>query len=131
MLSSEGVASKRNFFEASAPSKAEPLAVRKVRAGAGLSEDLPVPGQAPTFWTNLPLFGYRRTARYDVAWMQFGGSLAVVERCQAGLGSGTGCHRNSGSVWVRADALVFEELGWSQGVGWSLPVAGLLSLPVH
>ncbi|NXN68544.1 LAD1 protein, partial [Himantopus himantopus] len=29
LLSSEGVASKRNFFEASAPSKAEPLAVRK------------------------------------------------------------------------------------------------------
>ncbi|NWR78326.1 LAD1 protein, partial [Centropus unirufus] len=29
VLSSEGVASKRNFFEASAPSKAEPLAVRK------------------------------------------------------------------------------------------------------
>lgn len=42
LLSSEGVASKRNFFEASAPSKAEPLAVRKVRAGAGLNEDLPV-----------------------------------------------------------------------------------------
>ncbi|KAM6370119.1 ladinin-1 [Pluvialis apricaria] len=29
LLSSEGVASKRNFFEASAPSKAEPLVVRK------------------------------------------------------------------------------------------------------
>ncbi|NXV88341.1 LAD1 protein, partial [Calonectris borealis] len=29
LLSSEGVASKRNFFEASAPSKAEPLTVRK------------------------------------------------------------------------------------------------------
>ncbi|NXD82656.1 LAD1 protein, partial [Halcyon senegalensis] len=29
VLSSEGVASKRNFFEASTPSKAEPLAVRK------------------------------------------------------------------------------------------------------
>ncbi|XP_027645683.1 ladinin-1 isoform X3 [Falco biarmicus] len=29
LLSSEGVASKRNFFEASVPSKAEPLAVRK------------------------------------------------------------------------------------------------------
>lgn len=29
LLSSEGVASKRNFFEASAPGKAEPLAVRK------------------------------------------------------------------------------------------------------
>ncbi|NXU93321.1 LAD1 protein, partial [Xiphorhynchus elegans] len=29
LLSSEGVASKRSFFEASAPSKAEPLALRK------------------------------------------------------------------------------------------------------
>ncbi|KAM9369365.1 ladinin-1 [Phaethornis superciliosus] len=29
LLSSEGVASKRNFFEASAPSKAEPVAVKK------------------------------------------------------------------------------------------------------
>ncbi|NXV74764.1 LAD1 protein, partial [Atlantisia rogersi] len=29
LVSSEGVASKRNFFEASAPSKAEPLAARK------------------------------------------------------------------------------------------------------
>ncbi|NXA54306.1 LAD1 protein, partial [Nothocercus julius] len=28
-LSSEGVASKRNFFEMTAPTKAEPLAVRK------------------------------------------------------------------------------------------------------
>ncbi|NWZ53100.1 LAD1 protein, partial [Haliaeetus albicilla] len=36
LLSSEGVASKRNFFEASAPSKAEPLAVRK--------DNLKVPG---------------------------------------------------------------------------------------
>ncbi|NXJ84930.1 LAD1 protein, partial [Trogon melanurus] len=36
LLSSEGVASKRNFFEASAPSKAEPLAVRK--------ENLKIPG---------------------------------------------------------------------------------------
>lgn len=33
VVTSEGVASKRNFFEASAPSKAEPLAARKVRAG--------------------------------------------------------------------------------------------------
>lgn len=31
LLSSEGVASKRNFFEGSAPSKAEPAALRKVR----------------------------------------------------------------------------------------------------
>ncbi|NXT77439.1 LAD1 protein, partial [Zapornia atra] len=29
LMTSEGVASKRNFFEASAPSKAEPLAARK------------------------------------------------------------------------------------------------------
>ncbi|NXO57142.1 LAD1 protein, partial [Aramus guarauna] len=29
LMSSEGVASKRNFFEANAPCKAEPLAVRK------------------------------------------------------------------------------------------------------
>ncbi|XP_009461589.1 PREDICTED: ladinin-1 [Nipponia nippon] len=36
LLSSEGVASKRNFFEASIPSKAEPLAVRK--------DNLKVPG---------------------------------------------------------------------------------------
>ncbi|NXC21366.1 LAD1 protein, partial [Corythaeola cristata] len=36
MLSSEGVASKRNFFEASAPSKAEPLSVRK--------DNLKIPG---------------------------------------------------------------------------------------
>ncbi|NXF13279.1 LAD1 protein, partial [Smithornis capensis] len=36
LLSSEGVASKRNFFEASAPSKAEPLAARK--------ENLKIPG---------------------------------------------------------------------------------------
>ncbi|KAM6041259.1 ladinin-1 isoform 2-T2 [Theristicus caerulescens] len=36
LLSSEGVASKRNFFEASVPSKAEPLAVRK--------DNLKVPG---------------------------------------------------------------------------------------
>ncbi|NWY51183.1 LAD1 protein, partial [Chionis minor] len=36
LLSSEGVASKRNFFEASAPSKAEPLAVRK--------DNLKIPG---------------------------------------------------------------------------------------
>ncbi|NXU55000.1 LAD1 protein, partial [Turnix velox] len=35
-LSSEGVASKRNFFEASAPSKAEPLVVRK--------DNLKIPG---------------------------------------------------------------------------------------
>lgn len=31
MLTSDGVASKRNFFEASTPSKAEPFAARKVR----------------------------------------------------------------------------------------------------
>ncbi|NXF65566.1 LAD1 protein, partial [Ciccaba nigrolineata] len=36
LLSSEGVASKRNFFEASAPSKAESLAVRK--------DNLKIPG---------------------------------------------------------------------------------------
>ncbi|NXS13226.1 LAD1 protein, partial [Neodrepanis coruscans] len=36
LLPSEGVASKRNFFEASAPGKAEPLAVRK--------ENLKIPG---------------------------------------------------------------------------------------
>ncbi|NXL85381.1 LAD1 protein, partial [Alectura lathami] len=36
VLSSEGVASKRNFFEASAPSKAEPLAARK--------DNLKIPG---------------------------------------------------------------------------------------
>nr|XP_009476841.1 PREDICTED: ladinin-1 [Pelecanus crispus] len=36
LLSSEGVASKRNFFEASAPSKAEPPAVRK--------DNLKIPG---------------------------------------------------------------------------------------
>ncbi|NWR64783.1 LAD1 protein, partial [Bucorvus abyssinicus] len=36
LLSSEGVASKRNLFEASAPSKAEPLAVRK--------DNLKIPG---------------------------------------------------------------------------------------
>ncbi|NXE81468.1 LAD1 protein, partial [Cochlearius cochlearius] len=36
LLSSEGVASKRNFFEASTPSKAEPLAVRK--------DNLKIPG---------------------------------------------------------------------------------------
>ncbi|XP_076213961.1 ladinin-1 isoform X2 [Aptenodytes patagonicus] len=36
LLSSEGVASKRNFFEASAPSKAEPLAIRK--------DNLKIPG---------------------------------------------------------------------------------------
>ncbi|NXS73320.1 LAD1 protein, partial [Pandion haliaetus] len=36
LLPSEGVASKRNFFEASAPSKAEPLAVRK--------DNLKIPG---------------------------------------------------------------------------------------
>ncbi|NXH10598.1 LAD1 protein, partial [Bucco capensis] len=36
VLSSEGVASKRNFFEATAPSKAEPLAVRK--------DNLKIPG---------------------------------------------------------------------------------------
>ncbi|XP_054037458.1 ladinin-1 [Rissa tridactyla] len=36
LLSSEGVASKRNFFEASIPSKAEPLAVRK--------DNLKIPG---------------------------------------------------------------------------------------
>ncbi|XP_032857876.2 ladinin-1 [Tyto alba] len=36
LLSSEGVASKRNFFEASAPSKSEPLAVRK--------DNLKIPG---------------------------------------------------------------------------------------
>lgn len=33
LLSSEGVASKRNFFEGSAPSKAESAALRKVRQG--------------------------------------------------------------------------------------------------
>ncbi|KAM6311235.1 LOW QUALITY PROTEIN: ladinin-1 [Podargus strigoides] len=36
LLSSEGVASKRNFFEASAPTRAEPLAVRK--------DNLKIPG---------------------------------------------------------------------------------------
>ncbi|NWU69621.1 LAD1 protein, partial [Pterocles burchelli] len=36
LLSSEGVASKRNFFEGSAPSKAEPLTVRK--------DNLKIPG---------------------------------------------------------------------------------------
>ncbi|NXI34700.1 LAD1 protein, partial [Galbula dea] len=36
VLSPEGVASKRNFFEASAPSKAEPLAIRK--------DNLKIPG---------------------------------------------------------------------------------------
>ena len=48
---------------------------------------------------------------------------------RAGLGHWLPLKPCSGSVWVCADALVFEELGWSQGVGWSLPVAGLLSLP--
>lgn len=33
LLSSDGVASKRNFFEGSAPGKAEPAAPRKVRRG--------------------------------------------------------------------------------------------------
>ncbi|NXU07187.1 LAD1 protein, partial [Buphagus erythrorhynchus] len=36
LLSSEGVASKRNFFEGSAPSKAEPAALRK--------DNLKIPG---------------------------------------------------------------------------------------
>ncbi|NWI27619.1 LAD1 protein, partial [Sula dactylatra] len=36
LVSSEGVASKRNFFEASTPSKAEPLAVKK--------DNLKIPG---------------------------------------------------------------------------------------
>ncbi|NXC48567.1 LAD1 protein, partial [Penelope pileata] len=36
VLSTEGVASKRNFFEASAPSRAEPLAARK--------DNLKIPG---------------------------------------------------------------------------------------
>ncbi|NWX03783.1 LAD1 protein, partial [Caloenas nicobarica] len=36
LLSSDGVASKRNFFEGSTPSKAEPLAVRK--------DNLKIPG---------------------------------------------------------------------------------------
>lgn len=52
LLHSEGVASKRNLFEASAPSKAEPLTVRKVR-GAALSQDLPTASCAGTrtsFW---------------------------------------------------------------------------------
>ena len=60
LLSSEGVASKRNFFEASAPGKAEPTAVKKVRAGAGLSEDLPAGScvrAGTSFLTNIPLFG--------------------------------------------------------------------------
>ena len=51
-------------------------------------------GQAPAFWTNLPLFGYQCTARQAAAWMQFGGSLVLAERCQAELGSGTSCHQN-------------------------------------
>ncbi|KAM6398925.1 ladinin-1 isoform 2-T2 [Rhynochetos jubatus] len=45
LLSSEGVASKRNFFEASAPSKTEPLAVRK--------DNLKIPGSVTSrinFW---------------------------------------------------------------------------------
>lgn len=37
VLPSEGVATKRSFFEASAPGRAEPLPGRKVRAGAALS----------------------------------------------------------------------------------------------
>lgn len=46
LLSSEGVASKRDFFERSAPSKAEPAALRKVRperrwAGTGCGANLP------------------------------------------------------------------------------------------
>ncbi|NXS45090.1 LAD1 protein, partial [Balaeniceps rex] len=48
LLSSEGVASKRNFFEASTPSKAEPLAVRK--------DNLKIPGSVTSrinLWISL------------------------------------------------------------------------------
>lgn len=82
VVTSEGVASKRNFFEASAPSKAEPLAAKKVRAG--IPWEGPVPGQAQAFWANPPRFGYQCTL-----WQAAGGSLVVVVR--AGLGSS---HRN-------------------------------------
>lgn len=85
LLSSEGVASKRNFFEASVPSKAEPLAVRKVRAGPGPSEDLPEGScaGAGTSFLDIP-FGYQRPARQAAASVQFGGILVFVERARQG-----------------------------------------------
>lgn len=89
-------------------------------------------GQAPAFWANLPLFGHKSTAQQAAARMQFGVSLVPVEPRLgwAGLRQWLTPKLCSGGVWVHADALVFKELGWSQGVGWALPDAGLLSLPV-
>ncbi|XP_027753892.1 ladinin-1 [Empidonax traillii] len=56
LLSSEGVASKRSFFEASAPSKAEPLAVRK--------DNLKIPGSV-TSRINLWISRAQEPAKED------------------------------------------------------------------
>ncbi|XP_050183095.1 ladinin-1 isoform X2 [Myiozetetes cayanensis] len=56
LLSSEGVASKRSFFEASAPSKAEPLAVRK--------DSLKIPGSV-TSRINLWISRAQEPAKED------------------------------------------------------------------
>lgn len=93
LLSSEGVASKRNFFEGSAPSKAEPAALRKVRWGCS-EWGHPRLGGHP-LWGKCPLLGH-----------QLG---SVGARAEFG-------HRGSASS---CRELGFEELGWSQGVGWA------------
>lgn len=49
---------------------------------------------------------------------------------KAGLGHWLPPKLCSGGVWVSANVLVSQELGKSHGVGWYLPVAGLLSLPM-
>lgn len=101
LLSSEGIASKRNFFEASAPGKAEPLAARKVTQEPPAS---PCAGADTSFsGTSSPL--------------QRDGSAVLAERCRAAFGHRLPPRGCSGAVRVCADALVLEELGWSPGVG--------------
>lgn len=79
LLSSEGVASKRNFFEGSAPSKAEPAALRKVRWGC-FEWGHPRLGDT-AFGANVP--------SWDTSW----------DRWVPGLSLGTGTLRVPAESW--------------------------------
>lgn len=112
MLTSEGVASKRNFFEASAPSKAEPLTARKVRGDISfLGQIFPI--LDTDVWTSM-------CSVTGCCLDGFGGRSVVA--VWAGQGSG---YRN---CVLAVSGFVFGELGQSQC--WSSPSVDLLSLPV-
>lgn len=96
LLSSEGVASKRNFFEASAPSKAEPLALRKVRAGAGLGEDLPAGS----------------CARAGTSFLDKSSPVWIPMHCRAGVPCSLSGARQG---WARAPAATETVLWWRGG----------------